>query len=366
MHYREPMSTGEAKPTGEQLVEWTERDFPHRTPGTRSAHTVGIGVSGTFRPAGVMAEVCSAPQFNSGPVPILARFSNGSGLNTERDLHTDARGLAVKLLPGAPIPARGEDPRFDPGQLQADMVAMTLPLFFVRDGATFEQLSEASIPVPVSKLRLRWWQRVMLDLRLQQAPAPPPADVDVAIDPRKLTKFATAHPEANSTVAALSGLINPTSYGRASYHGVHAFVMTDPRGGVRFVRYQWEPLLGVRGVTEAQKATLADNHLHVDLRRRLQHDTIKFSLELLVGEEGDDPTDPTTPWPVQRPRISAGILTLDHVLHDQSELQERLSYNPTRTLSGFEPVPGDELITARGRAYEFSCGQRGGSGCPVR
>ena len=34
-------------------------------------------------------------------------------------------------------------------------------------------------------------------------------------------------------------------------------------------------------------------------------------------------------------------------------------------LSGLEPVPGDELIAARGRAYEYSCAQRGGSGCPV-
>ena len=352
------------EPSGRQLVEWTEQDFPGRTPGTRAAHTVGIGVSGTFRPSRVISDFCAAPQFNSGVIPVLPRFSNGRGLNEERDLHTDARGLAVKLFPDKPVVA-GRDPHVEPGDRQADMVAMTLPLFFVRDGASFEEFSRISRPVPVRKLRLSWWQQMLLKLQLKVPPAAPPADVAVAIDPSKLTAYAAQHPEAKSTIAALSGLINPISYGRATYHGVHAFVMTDHRGVSRPVRYQWEPLLGVRGVSPEQLATLADDHLHTDLAKRLRSAPIRFALEFLVGEEGDDPTDPTTPWPVQRPRISGGILSFDRLVADQDTDQQHVSYNPTRTLAGLEPVPGDELIAARGRAYEYSCAQRGGSGCPV-
>ena len=347
------MSTAEQlhEPTGRQLVEWTENDFPDRTPGTRAAHTVGIGVSGTFTPSRVMANFCIAPQFNRGVIPVLARFSNGSGLKQEHDLHTDARGLAVKFFRGT--------------HDEADMVAMTLPLFFVRNGADFEALSKASVPVPVRKLRVRWWQKLLLDLQLKVPPEAAPTDVDTAIDPTHLTKFATQHPEAKSAVAALSGLVNPTSYGRATYHGVHAFLMTGPDDVERPVRYQWEPFLGVRSVTDEQKRCLPNDHLHHDLRDRLADGAIRFALQVIVGEEGDDPTDPTTAWPVQRTRITAGVLTLDELVADQHEDQERVSYNPTRTLDGFVPFEDDLLIQARGEAYRYSCEQRGGSGCPV-
>lgn len=340
-----------AEPTGKQLVEWTERDFPGRTPGTRAAHTVGIGASGTFIPSKVIADYTTAAQFNSGPIPVLARFSNGSGLDEERDLHTDARGLAVKFFRGT--------------EQETDLVAMTLPLFFIKNGADFEALSKASVPVPVRKLRVSWWRKLLLDLQLKQPPLPPPDDVEAAIDPSKLTEFARKYQEAKSTVAALSGLITPTSYGRCAYHGVHAFVMTGPDGVERAVRYQWEPFLGVRGVTDEQRKTLANDHLHTDLRTRLAQSPIQFALQIQIGEQGDDTSDPTTAWPVQRPRLTGGVLRLDTVVADQLDDQERVSYNPTRTLPGFEPAPDDLLIQARGRAYEYSCQQRGGSGCPV-
>jgi catalase len=347
------VSTAQRKqePTGKELVEWTETDFPGRTPGTRAAHSVGIGASGTFTPSSVMANFSTAPQFNSGVIDVLARFSNGSGLHREYDLHTDARGLAVKFF-------RGTDD-------EADMVAMTLPLFFVRNGADFQALSEVSVPVSVRKLRLRWWQKLLLSLQLKVPPEAPPGDVTTAIDPAHLTQFARDHPEAKSAVAALSGLVDPTSYGRATYHGVHAFRMTGPDGVERPVRYQWEPFLGVRSVTPEQKKTLPNDHLHRDLRQRLAGGSISFALQIMVGEEGDDPTDPTTPWPVQRTRITGGVLKLDEVVADQYDDQERVSYNPTRTVAGFVPYEDDLLIQARGRAYQYSCEQRGGSGCPV-
>lgn len=339
------------EPSGRELVEWTWRDFPGRTPGTRAAHTVGIGVSGTFTPSRVIADYSCAPQFNSGTIPVLGRFSNGSGLDEERDLHTDARGMAVKFF-------RGDE-------READMVAMTLPLFFVKDGASFDEFSYASVPVPVRKVRVSWLRKVLLMLQLKLPPQPPPDDVEVILDPSNLTKYAKQHPEAKSAVAALAGLIRPTSYGRAAYHGVHAFELTDRDGNSTFVRYRWQPFLGVRAVTAKQAETLPNDYLHHDMRRRLADGTISFVLELLVAEEGDDTGDPTTPWPVQRRRIVGGVLTFDAVVADQERDQVNVSYNPTRCVHGFTPAPDDQLIKARGRAYEYSCGQRNGAGCPV-
>lgn len=336
--------------TGKQLVEWTERDFPGRTPGHRVAHTVGIGAQGTFTPSAVIADFSVADQFQSGSHEVLVRFSNGSGLSDERDLHTDARGLAVKFFRGAPN--------------ETDMVAMTLPVFFVSTGAAFEGFSEASIPVPVGDMDTTWWQRLKMMLQLKVPAEPPPPDVERSIDPAHLIAYAREHPEAKSGVAALAGLINPISYARACYHGVHAFMMTGPDGQVRPVRYQWEPYLGVRGITDEERTTLANDHLHTDLTARLAEGSIRFSLQIMIGEAGDDVRDPTTPWPVQRRRISAGMLDLTAVVDNQETDQELVSYNPARLHHGFDVSP-DDLLASRKLAYEYSCGQRHGSGCPV-
>lgn len=339
-----------ATATGEELVRWTERDFPGRTPSTRAAHTVGIGAAGTFTPSTAVARYTVAPQFNDGPHDVLVRFSNGSGLDQERDLHTDARGLAIKFFHGT---AR-----------ETDLVAMTLPVFFVKTGKAFDAFSKASVPVDVSELRTTWWQRFKLSLQLKQPPAPPPDDVKIAIDPSHLTAFAREHQEAKTGVAALSTLINPVSYSRATYHGVHSFLATGPNGLVRPVRFQWEPFLGVRGISPEQRKTLANDHLHTDLRRRLDHGTISFTLNLLIGEQGDAVDDPTTVWPVERSRISAGILTLDRMVEDQVADCDKLSFNPGRVLKGFA-MSDDDLLHSRKLAYEYSCQHRSGSGCPV-
>ncbi len=336
--------------SGKELVDWTENDFPGRTAGTRAAHTVGIGVAGIFTPSEVIANYCTAPQFNSGPTEIVGRFSNGSGLDTERDLHTDARGLAVKFF-------RGEEH-------ETDLVAMTLPVFFVSTGEAFEGFSKASIPVPVAELRTTWWERVKLALQLRVPDAAPPDDVATAINPAHLADYAKNHPEAKTGVAALAGLITPISYARAAYHGVHTFMMTDPGGRVRPVRYQWEPFLGVRGVTAEQRKTLASDHLHTDLRRRLEHGTLSFTLNLSIGDDGDPIDDPTQLWQMQRRRVSAGVLTLTRVEANQIEDCERLSFNPGRLVEGFT-ASNDDLLASRIRAYEYSCSQRSGEGCPV-
>ncbi|MEM8923417.1 MAG: catalase [Actinomycetota bacterium] len=338
------------RPTGPELVQWVRNDFPGFTPGTRAAHTVGIGVSGTFTPSNAIARYCVAEHFNDGPHQVIARFSNGSGLDTERDLHTDARGLAVKFF-------RGQE-------RETDLVSMTLPVFFVRNGADFDGFSKVSVPVPVDELRLSWWQRFKLDLQLRKPPAPPPDDVQRAIDPEHLTAYSKDHPEAKTAVGALAGLITPVSYARATYHGVHTFVMTGPDGREHAVRYHWEPFLGVRGVTPAERKVLPNDYLHHDLRRRLHDGTINFVLNVAIGEAGDRFDDPTHIWQVQRRRIVAGILTLDHVFADQEDDCERVSYNPGRLISGFGPS-GDELLQARRRAYEASCTERKGQGCPI-
>ena len=87
---------------GRALVDATKEDFPKWQPGTRAAHSHGIGAVGWFEASAEATERCTAKHFSGERIPVLIRFSNGSGQRTEYDRTTDARGLAVKFFVGTP------------------------------------------------------------------------------------------------------------------------------------------------------------------------------------------------------------------------------------------------------------------------
>ena len=282
-------------PTGAELVEWTRRAFPGCSAGTRAAHAVGQGVRGTFMPSEVVSDYCIAPMFNRGPVDVIARFSNGSGMAKRRDTDGDARGLAVKFFEGT--------------DEETDLVAMTLLLFFVNQPGAFDPFTTASVPVPVADLEYSFMDKLKMALRVQPEPNPPDPGLVDALSPEKLVAYTRDHHEAKTAVAALGGLVKPVSYARATYHGVHTFMITAPDGRVRPVRYRWAPTLGVDGITTPKRMS---SHTTISRRRleaRLARTTISFTLNFIVGESHDPIDDPTVPFPVNRPRISAGVLT---------------------------------------------------------
>lgn len=335
--------------SGEELVELTKKGFPQRREGSRAAHSHGIGVVGTFVPGDSIREWCTSVQFNSGAVSVLGRFSNGSGSATGRDNHVDARGLAVKFF-------RGSDQ-------ECDMVAMTLQTFFISHEDNFAALIDASMPVPIAELRQTWWQRTKGKLALQ-APAPVlPTDVDELLSSQKLVQFSVEHPEAKTAVSQVGGLINPNSYGRATYHGVHTFMITDAQGTPRPIRYRWTPQLGSRGEGDLKKHfERSPTYLRDDLERRLEHgDEIKFTLEFIFGEAGDPLYDATRAWSIERRRLNVGELRITGLAADQHGDSERVSFNPGRLIEGFGPSP-DPLLAARARAYLTGARERGAEG----
>lgn len=334
---------------GEQLVKLTRESFVDPRPGSRAAHSNGVGVVGSFVPGDSIAQWCVAPQFNTGSVPVLARFSNGSGAGAEHDNHVDARGLAVKFF-------RDTDE-------ECDMVAMTLQTFFVSHAESFGALAEASTPIPVADQRQTWLQRTRDRLALR-APAPPvPPDVDRVLCGHQLVEFSSGHPEAKTTVGQLSGLINPKSYGRATYHGVHTFMITDPNGAVRPIRYRWSPQLGSRGESDpVRQFERPPTYLRDDLAERLERgDVLKFTLEFIFGEAGDPLYDPTQIWHIQRRRLNVGELRVEGLVADQEADSEKVSFNPGRLVDGFGPSP-DPLLAARARAYLAGAVERGAHG----
>ena len=106
------------------------------------------------------------------------------------------------------------------------------------------------------------------------------------------------------------------------------------------------------------------DYLRAELGQRLQRGPARFVLRMVLAGQGDALDDPTELWDTTRRRIVMGELVLTGLVDDQETECEQLSFNPTRVVLGFE-CSEDPVLAARRGAYELSCGQRGGSDCPV-
>lgn len=329
---------------GDRLVAAIRGDFPSNPTDKRPVHTYGMGATGTFRPSSVAADYCTAEHFTTEATDVTVRFSNGSGDVGEDDARPDVHGLAVKfhLASGA----------------ETDMIGMTLPVFFVRDAEEFLAFSHAGVPEPVHAEP--WWRKLLDDLRLRRHdPAPPP---DGKSGVPGLMHYADRHRFADAGLAANATLYAPSSWCRAEYYGVNAFGVTGADGVRRWVRFQWEPALGVHPIGPDE--TFSKDGLRTDLRDRLARGDVQFSLRMAIAEAGDAVADPTQAWHLWRRNVVMGTLRVRDLVADEEQDCEKLSFNPTRLVPGIE-CSADETLAARRIAYEASCRIRGGTGCPV-
>src|SRR5215469_8712227 len=72
-------------------------------PGFRLAHAKGIVCEGTFEAAPAAKELSRAAHFSGKPVPVVVRFSHGTGLPQipDGDPHSNPKGMAIAFkLPG--------------------------------------------------------------------------------------------------------------------------------------------------------------------------------------------------------------------------------------------------------------------------
>ena len=311
------------------------------TPGTRPIHAPGIGATGRFHPSDVASTFTDAPHLSGPSVPVTVRFSNGTGSSTSPDSEPVVRGMAVRFH-------LGEVSRDDHGVVrgtdEADMICMTLPVFFTRTVERFMEFLDAVRPVPVAPTPR--WRKVVDALRLLPAPSRP-------FSPQELgaVRFAMEHPEVRRSVVALTALSVPQSYVTCTYHAVHAFVLRA--GHTRTpVRFRWEPVAGVRSAVEPE-----GDFLKRELGERLARGAADFVLRMQVGEQGDDTSDPTRAWPETRRRVVMGHLRVDALVPDQLRANERLAFDPTRLVPGIE-LSDDPILLARGDVYPRSAERR--------
>jgi catalase len=335
-----------AQELADELVDDIVRSCPNHRAGTRPIHASGIAATGWFSATPVASSLTTAAHFAGSRVPVTVRFSNGTGDLDIPDSVPLVRGMAVKFHVGDVTRDQWGVMHSD---VETDLIAMTLPMFFVRRVDAFRAFVAAATPkLPRATSRLR---KLLAALRLE-TPYPAPASGTPSND-QGVFDFALAHPEACPAVASLAGNFVPESYTTCSYHAVHTFTLTGPDGATRSVRFHWEPVDGV----QAAPPDAAGNFLRGGLKDRITNGHAEFVLRIQVAEQGDDVTDPTRPWSARRPKVVMGQLRLTDVADDQFHGCELLGFNPTRVLDGMG-LSGDPLLAIRGQAYDRSQARR--------
>lgn len=281
-------------------------------PGFRAVHAKGSCCRGTFVASPEAARLCTAPHLQGDEVPVTVRFSNGTGRPTRADGARDERGMAIKFHLS--------------GSRTTDIVSLTLPVFFVRTPEDFLAFLEA------------------------QHPDPDTGKPDLA----RIEAFVAAHPETQMAIGFSMFSMAPASYGVCTFHGIHAFRWTGPDGTARFVRYRWIPELPAETLSDEETRALGKDYLQEELASRLKASSISFELHVQIGEEEDDPTDPTTPWPEERQLVRAGRLTITEFAGRDCE---PMIFDPVRVIDGIE-CSDDAILHARSPAYGVSYERR--------
>jgi catalase len=295
----------------EQIVD-TMNEIHGVHSGFRAVHAKGLCCKGSFIATAEARAISVAPHLQGDQIPVTVRFSNGAGKPARADGAKDERGLAVKfhLADGA----------------STDMVGLTLPVFFVKTPGDF--------------------------LALLQAQRPDPATGKPNLD--KITAFAVEHPETQRAFGFAMLSMSPASFAQCTFHGIHAFGFTAPDGAHRWIRYRWVPEAGESSLSDDETRALGREYLRDDLVRRLEEASIVFRLELQIGEDGDDPTDPTMPWPEERERIAAGTLTISEFTDHACDA---MIFDPGRLTDGIERSD-DPILHMRSEAYSVSYERR--------
>src|SRR5438309_2090113 len=68
-------------------------------PGFRLAHAKGMVCEGIFEPSAGAAELSRAAHFSGQPVPVIARFSNATGLPQipDGDPNSNPKGMSIRF-----------------------------------------------------------------------------------------------------------------------------------------------------------------------------------------------------------------------------------------------------------------------------
>src|SRR5256884_5704542 len=202
-------------------------------PGYRIAHAKGIVLTGTFAPSRGATSLSRAPHLVTASTPVIARYSNGSGVPDVADNspHAVPRGLALRFQL--------------PNGAYTDIVANSHNGFVVGTGEDSAAFLDAALATkPDSK------------------------------HPSPIEAVLGTHPAAKRFVT--DPVRVPVSFATEVYYGNDAFIFVNARNVKQPGRYRLVPGGGPKYLDSAPAAKGSPNYLFHELTRRLGEKPRKF------------------------------------------------------------------------------------------
>jgi catalase len=97
------------------------------------------------------------------------------------------------------------------------------------------------------------------------------------------------------------------------------------------------------------------------LSAELQRRPLQWHLMITIAQAGDPTNDATIAWPVDRPQVDVGTLTLEHAQSEATGACRDINFDPLVLPAGIQPSD-DPLLSARSatyaRSYTLRVGER--------
>lgn len=300
--------------------------FDHERIPERIVHARGVGAHGVFKCTKDMSEYTKASLFTQEGkgTPLFTRISTVAGFRGSTDTPRDVRGFALKFYT-------------DEGNY--DIVGNNIPVFFIQDAIKFPDFVHAVKPEP--------------DTEVPQAQSAHDTFWD----------FVSKNQESAHTVMwAMSDRAIPLSLRMMDGFAVHTFRFVNAEGKGTFVRFQWNPQLGVHSRVWDETLKVSGND--PDSQRKDLYDAIDegnypvwdFCVQLLPEEkEFDYPfdiLDPTKVWPEEDiPKVKIGEITLNRNVDNYFAETEQVAFNPGNVVPGID-FSNDPLL--QGRLFSYT------------
>lgn len=304
-------TVGAAEPaTAPEFIDTFAKIFGEH-PGMRKGHAKGFCVAGDFKGEAAAQAYSSSMLFSGDIYPLLGRFSMAGGNPKAAENSRSPRGLALQI-------------KLNNGELQ-HFALLSTPMFGAKDPESFLGLLKTLIPGPEGK-------------------------PDLA----KVAAYRAAHPDTQPQAKYLADTAPPASYANTPYFGLHSFMLSNKTGQQQAVRWQLQPVDGVKGLTAAEIAAKPTEFLQQRLAERLQQGPVQFKLELVLAEAGDNLLDPSVQWPSSRKTLQAGVVTLRS---QGDNACDNINFDPNVLSAGISPS-ADPILAMRSAAYAISFGKR--------
>jgi catalase len=288
-------------------------------PGFRRNHAKGVCLTGSFESNGNAARLSTAPVFAPGRTPVIGRFALAGGL---------------PMMPDGPAAVRSMALEFQMPDGQQWRTGMNdIPVFPLKDPQAFYEQLATGKPDPKTGKP----------------------------DPAAMQTFLSSHPETAKALGLIKAQPFSSGFANATYNSLNAFLLVDASGAQHPVR--WSMVAVDAFAPEPAEAPSDKNYLFDALAARVKQAPVQWRLMLTLGQPGDPTSDSTLPWPADREKIDAGLLTVTALQGEDGGACRDVNFDPLVLPSGIVGSD-DPLLSARSGAYSESFTRREGEAKP--